>query len=40
VSIKPAKPTVEIPKAVEKPKKEKKGFMGRVKGFLGSLFHR
>jgi hypothetical protein len=40
VSIKPAKPTVETPKAVEKPKKEKKGFMGRVKGFFGSLFHR
>jgi hypothetical protein len=40
VSIKSAKPTVETPKAVEKPKKEKKGFMGRVKGFFGSLFHR
>jgi hypothetical protein len=25
---------------VEMPKKEKKGFLGRVKGFLGSLFHR
>jgi hypothetical protein len=24
----------------EKPRKEKKGFMGRVKGFFGSLFHR
>jgi hypothetical protein len=28
------------PKPEEKPKKEKKGFIGRVKGFLGSLFHR
>jgi len=24
----------------QKPRKEKKGFMGRVKGFFGSLFHR
>jgi len=24
----------------EKPRKEKKGFMGRVKGFFGSIFHR
>lgn len=29
----PAKPE-------EKPKKEKKGFLGRVKGFFGGLFHR
>jgi hypothetical protein len=28
------------PKPEEQPKKEKKGFMGRVKGFFGSLFHR
>jgi hypothetical protein len=28
------------PKTEEKPKKEKKGFVGRVKGFFGSLFHR
>lgn len=27
-------------KPVQKPAKEKKGFMGRVKGFFGSLFHR
>lgn len=27
-------------KPEEKPRKEKKGFMGRVKGFFGSLFHR
>jgi len=32
-------PPVEA-QPVEKPKKEKKGFMGRVKGFFGSLFHR
>lgn len=30
----------ETPKPEEKPKKEKRGFMGRVKGFFGSLFHR
>jgi hypothetical protein len=29
-----------VPKPEEKPKKEKKGFMGHVKGFFGSLFHR
>jgi hypothetical protein len=34
------KATVETSKAEEKPRKEKKGFMGRVKGFFGSLFHR
>lgn len=34
------KPPVETSKAVEKPRKEKKSFMGRVKGFFGSLFHR
>ena len=28
------------PRPVEKPKQEKKGFLGRVKGFFGSLFHR
>jgi hypothetical protein len=28
------------PKPEERPKKEKKGFVGRVKGFFGSLFHR
>ena len=27
-------------KPAEKPKKEKKGFLGRIKGFFGSLFHR
>lgn len=37
VSLKPA---VEISKAEAKPVKEKKGFLGRVKGFFGSLFHR
>jgi hypothetical protein len=30
---------VAVPKPEEKPQ-EKKGFMGRVKGFFGSLFHR
>jgi hypothetical protein len=34
------KATVETSKPEEKPRKEKKGFMGRVKGFFGSLFHR
>ena len=34
------KPTVAPSKPEEKPQKEKKGFMGRVKGFFGSLFHR
>lgn len=37
VSLKPA---VEQPSPALKPKKEKKSFMGRVKGFFGSLFHR
>jgi hypothetical protein len=32
--------STEAAKPAEKPKKEKKGFMGRVKGFFGSLFHR
>ena len=32
--------STEPPKAEEKPKKDKQGFMGRVKGFFGSLFHR
>jgi hypothetical protein len=35
-----AKPSTEASKLEEKPQKEKKGFMGRVKGFFGSLFHR
>jgi hypothetical protein len=34
------KANAEPPKAEVKPRKEKKGIMGRVKGFLGSLFHR
>ena len=34
------KAMVETSKPEEKPQKEKKGFMGRVKGFFGSLFHR
>ena len=34
------KAEVEQPRPAEKPKKEKKGFMGRMKGFFGSLFHR
>ena len=34
------KASTEMPKPAEKPAKEKKGFMGRVKGFFGSLFHR
>jgi hypothetical protein len=32
--------SADMPKTEEKPKKEKKGFVGRVKGFFGSLFHR
>jgi hypothetical protein len=34
------KAEAQPPKPAETPKKEKKGFMGRVKGFFGSLFHR
>lgn len=34
------KASIDASKPEEKPKKEKKGFMGRVKGFFGSLFHR
>jgi hypothetical protein len=34
------KAEAESPKPEVKPKKEKKGFLGRVKGFFGSLFHR
>jgi hypothetical protein len=34
------KADAEAPKIPDKPKQEKKGFMGRVKGFFGSLFHR
>src|SRR5882724_9119736 len=34
------KANAEPPKAEVKPKKEKKGIMGRVKGFFGFLFHR
>jgi hypothetical protein len=34
------KTVAEAPRPAEKPKKEKKGFLGRVKGFFGSLFHR
>lgn len=34
------KAMAETSKPEEKPQKEKKGFMGRVKGFFGSLFHR
>ena len=34
------KAEAQAPKPEEKPKKEKKGFLGRVKGFFGSLFHR
>ena len=34
------KPVAETSKPEEKPMKEKKGFMGRMKGFFGSLFHR
>jgi hypothetical protein len=30
----------QAPKTEEKPKKEKRGFFGRIKGFFGSLFHR
>jgi hypothetical protein len=34
------KPVAETSKPEGKPQKEKKGFMGRMKGFFGSLFHR
>lgn len=34
------KTVAETPRPPEKPKKEKKGFLGRLKGFFGSLFHR
>jgi hypothetical protein len=34
------KPVAQTSKPEEKPQKEKKGFMGRMKGFFGSLFHR
>jgi len=34
------KTVAETPRPAERPKKEKKGFLGRVKGFFGSLFHR
>jgi hypothetical protein len=34
------KASAETSKPAEKPRKERKGFMGRVKGFFGSLFHR
>lgn len=33
-------PVTKTSKPEEKPRKEKRGFMGRVKGFFGSLFHR
>ena len=33
-------PVTETSKTEEKPQKEKKGLMGRMKGFFGSLFHR
>jgi len=33
-------PVTKTSKPEEKPQKEKRGFMGRVKGFFGSLFHR
>ncbi len=35
-----AKTVAEAPPPVEKPKHEKKSFLGRIKGFFGSLFHR
>jgi hypothetical protein len=34
------KTVAETPRPVEKPRQEKKGFLGRIKGFFGSLFHR
>ena len=37
VSLKASAPA---PKPEEKPRKEKKGFMGHIKGFFGALFHR
>ena len=35
-----AKTVAEAPRPVENPKHEKKGFLGRIKSFFGSLFHR
>jgi hypothetical protein len=35
-----SKTVAETPRPAEKPKKEKAGFFGRIKGFFGSLFHR
>lgn len=44
LALKPAqvslKAEVAQPKPAENPQKEKKGFLGRMKGFFGSLFHR
>ena len=34
------KAEAQQPRPVEKLKMEKKGFLGRIKGFLGSIFHR
>lgn len=34
------KTVAEAPRPAEKPRKEKKGFLGRIKGFFGTLFHR
>jgi len=34
------KTVAEAPRPAEKLKQEKKGFLGRIKGFFGSLFHR
>jgi len=35
-----SKPPAQTPTAAVAPKKEKKGFLGRMKGFFGSIFHR
>lgn len=44
LAVKPAEVSQKAeagpPKPAEKTKPEKKGFMGRIKGFFGSLFHR
>ena len=34
------KAEAQQPRPAEKPKMEKKGFLGRIKGFFGSIFHR
>lgn len=39
-AIEPAKPTAPVPAADDMARKEKKGFLSRLKGFFTGLFHR